>query len=375
MKAEGIDIVDLSVGEPDFPTPKQICDAAGKAIADGRTRYTLNEGIVELREAIVRKFEFECGAHYDPSCVIVSTGAKQSLYNAFQALLSPGDEVIVPAPYWVSYTHMIYLAGGEPVVVDTTEDEGFRLMSEALRKSLTPRTRAVIINNPSNPTGSAYRAEDLVPLIEICREAGVFIISDEIYEKLTYGGFPFTSLAAPGLEAKSLSLIINGFSKSYSMTGWRLGYALGPKELISGMCKVQSHNTSNPSSISQWAGLAALDGAAAEVVRMRDEFETRRNYCLGRLAQIPDLTCIKPDGAFYLFPNIARYLGTSTGKRSFKSSDDLGRYLLDVVHLATVPGEAFGTGGYIRISYAASREELRRGMDRFEEALRRLREG
>jgi len=372
MSKEGVAVIDLSVGEPDFPTPANIKEAAKRALDRDLTKYTATDGIVELRDAVCRKFRDEAGADYKPDQVIVSTGAKQCLFNAFQALLNKGDEVIIPSPYWVSYPHMVNLAKGVPVYVPGREENGFRLTPDDLSRSLTARTRAIILNNPSNPTGAAYNAEQLQKIVDVCLAEGIFVISDEIYEKLVYDGFRFVSVAALGEKARRNSLIINGFSKAYSMTGWRLGYAVGPKELIEGISKVQSHQTSNPTSIAQWAGVEALTGPQNEINRMRGEFERRRNYCLYRLQSIPHLSCAKPEGAFYLFPNCEWYYDKQFEGVEIRNSAGLAYYLLKYAHIAFVPGESFGADKFIRISYATMMKNLEEGMSRLTNALAQL---
>lgn len=372
MKREGIDVINLSVGEPDFPTPANIKDAAKRAIDDNRTTYTANSGIPELREAIVRKYRDESAADYEPSQVIVSTGAKQCLYNACVALLNRGDEVIIPTPYWVSYPHMVNLGRGKSVFVHTREENGFRLTTDDFTRAISARTKAIILNNPSNPTGSAYDPSQLRKLVDVCLDEGIFIIADEIYEKLVYDGFNNISVAAMGDKARKNSVIINGLSKAYSMTGWRLGWAIGPEEVIQGMSKVQSHSTSNANSITQWAGVEALNGSQNEIGRMCQEFERRRNYMLYRLESIPHTSCYKPNGAFYLMPNMSWYYDKQYEGMQIRNSAGLAYYLLRKAHVATVPGEAFGADNYIRLSYATSMENLTKSMDRIVEGLAQL---
>ncbi len=372
MKKEGIDVVDFSLGEPDFPTPSNIKDAAKRALDKDLTKYPPNDGILELRQAICRKFKDEYGADYQPDQVIVSTGAKQCLFNACQALLNKGDEVLIPAPYWVSYPQMVTLAKGVPVFVPTKEENGFRLTTEDLTRHLSAATRAIILCNPSNPTGSAYPTGDLQKLIDVCIAEGVFIIADEIYEKLIYDGFRLSSVASFGEKVRKNALIVNGFSKAYSMTGWRLGYAVGPKELIEGMSKIQSHQTSGANSITQWAAVEALNGPQHEIARMRGEFERRRNFVLYKLAQIPHCSCHKPEGAFYAYPNLSWYYDKANDGVEIRNSAGLAYYLLKQAKVALVPGESFGTDDFIRISYATSMKNLEVGMARIIEALANL---
>ena len=372
MKAEGIDVINLSVGEPDFPTPENIGAAAKKAIDDNFTKYTHNDGILPLRKAIAKKLLDDNDLKYDPDEIIVSAGAKNSLYNLFMAILNEGDEVVVPAPYWVSYPEMIRLAGGRPVIVQTKEENGFRLMPDELSSAISPSTKALILNNPCNPTGSGYTKDDLRKIADIALEEGILVISDEIYEKLVFDGFEFVSFASLGNGIKDRTIIINGVSKTYSMTGWRLGYAAGPKEYIMAMSIVQSHNTSNPTSISQMAALEAITGPQHEILRMRSEFQIRRNYMLDRLRSLPGVSCQEPKGAFYLFPNISSYLNKEFEGMQIRNSYGMSYYLLKHAHVAVVPGEAFGTEGYIRLSYSTSMKNIETAMDRIAAALARL---
>ncbi len=369
MRREGIDVINLSVGEPDFPTPENIKNAAKAALDKNYTKYTDNTGILELREAIARKYSDECSADYKPGEVIVSTGGKQCLFNACTALLNKGDEVIVPVPYWVSYPHMVNLAKGVPIYVNTREENGFRLTTEDLGRALSARTKAIILNNPCNPTGAAYNPDQLLKLIDVCMDEGLFIIADEIYEKLVYDGFEMKSVAAFGEKVRSKSIIVCGFSKSYAMTGWRLGYAVGPLELIQGMSKVQSHATSNPNSVAQWAGVEALTGPQHEIVRMRQEFEARRNFVIYKLNGMPHVSCNKPEGAFYAFPNFSWYYDKQFEGVPIRNSSGLAYYLLKHAHVALVPGDAFGADNFIRFSYATSQENLAIALDRVTEAL------
>jgi len=372
MRAEGIDVVDLSVGEPDFPTPENIKNAAQRAIAENFTKYTANDGIPELKRAIIEKLRRENGLEYEPGEIIVSSGAKNCLYNLAVALFNKGDEAIIPAPYWVSYPAMVSLAKGVPVVVQTKEENGFRLTPEQLSASISPSTRAVILNNPSNPTGAGYSREELKELADVCVEEGLTIIADEIYEKLIYDGFNFVSVASLGKNIKERTVIINGVSKAYAMTGWRIGYAAGPKDMIAGMSKIQSHSTSNACSISQKASLEALTGPQTDVSMMVAEFQRRRNVMLNRLMAIPGISCMEPRGAFYLFPNFRNYFNKEYQGMEIRNSYGLAYFLLKHAKVAVVPGEAFGTEGYIRLSYATSMERIDEGLDRITEALAKL---
>ncbi len=372
MRAEGIDVINLSVGEPDFPTPENIKNAAKAALDRNLTTYTATAGIPELRKAVTRKFSDEYSADYKPDNVIITTGAKQALYNCCLSLLNKGDEVIIPAPYWVSYPHMVSLAKGEPVIVKTKEENGFRLTPDELGRATSARTRAIILNNPSNPTGAAYSPEQLEKVINVCMDEGIIIIADEIYEKLMYDGLPFKSVCSFGAKARAHAVIINGFSKAYAMTGWRLGYAVAPVEIIEAMTKVQEHTTSNTNSITQWAGVEALLGPQHEISRMRVEFERRRNNVLYHLNSIPHCSCHKPEGAFYLFPNLSHYYDKQFEGVQIRNSAGLAYYLLKHAHVAVVPGEAFGADKFIRLSYANSMENLEKGMNRLIDALAEL---
>ena len=369
MRADGIDIVDLSVGEPVFATPSHIGEAAKKAIDDGHTTYTMNPGIQQLREAICQKYRTENGLEYEPSEIIVSTGAKQCLFNACMALLAAGDEAIIPAPYWVSYPAMVNLAGAKPVYVSAGEESGFRLSADALRTALTPKSKMLFINNPCNPTGASYSRDELEAIAQVAVEADLVVVTDEIYEKLVYDGHEFVSFASLGDEVRNRTVVISGVSKAYSMTGWRIGYAAAPKEVIKAMSVVQSHSTSNASSISQWASLAGLTGPQDGIDAMVDEFWKRRAFVLKALTEIPGWSCVKPQGAFYTFPNVGASLGTRLGDREIGSDMDLSQYLLEEGHVATVPGGAFGAPGFIRISYAASLDRLEEGLKRIKAAV------
>jgi aspartate/methionine/tyrosine aminotransferase len=372
MKAEGIDIVDLSVGEPDFPTPENAKAAGVRAIQQNFTKYTENEGIPALKKAVIARMKEDYGLSYEINEVIVSTGAKSSLYLLIQALVNDDEEVIIPAPYWVTYPQAVMLAKGKPVIIPTKEENGFLLTPEELKAAISPATKALILNNPSNPTGAAYSKAQLEALAEVVRGEDLYIIADEIYAKLVFDGFEFASFASLGEDIKAKTIIISGVSKSYSMTGWRIGFALGPAEIIDGMAKIQSHSTSNPCSISQQASLEALTGPQHEVARMAAEFQRRRNYCLMRLNAIPNISCFKPKGAFYLFPNFSAYYEKEAGGVMIRNSYGLAYYLLKGARVAIVPGDSFGADGYIRLSYATSMENLEKGMDRIIEAVSKL---
>ncbi len=372
MKAEGIDIIDLSVGEPDFPTPENAKAAGIRAIEQNFTKYTENEGTPALKRAVIARMKEDFGISYEPNEVIISPGAKASLFLIVQTLINEGEEVIIPAPYWVTYPQSIILAKGKPVIIPTKEENGFRLTPEELKAAINPSTKAVIINNPSNPTGAAYTKAQLEALAEVIRGEDIYVIADEIYGKLIFDDFHFVSFASLGEDIKKKTIVVNGVSKSYSMTGWRIGFALGPAEIISGMAKIQSHSTSNACSISQQASLEALSGPQHEVSRMAAEFQRRRNYCLMRLNAIPNISCFKPQGAFYLFPNFSSYYEKEANGILIRNSYGMAYYLLKEAKVAIVPGDSFGADQYIRLSYATSMANLEKGMDRIIEAVSKL---
>jgi len=372
MMAEGIDVIDLSVGEPDFPTPEHIKDAGKRAIDQNITKYTANTGVPELRRAIVKRLRDDHGLDYDVDEIIVSPGAKNCLYNLCTALLNKGEEVIIPAPYWVSYPAQVSLAKGKTVIVPTKEENGFRMTPEEFRAALTFNTKAVILNNPSNPTGAAYTREELEDICEIAAEEGIFIIADEIYEKLVYDGFRFTSIASLGPRVKQRTILINGVSKAYSMTGWRIGYAAGPRDVIAAMSKIQSHNTSNASSVSQMAALEAFRGPQSDVQRMLAEFQKRRNFMLHKVRSIPGVSCVEPKGAFYLFPNVSAYYDKEYEGMQIRNSYGMAYFLLKVAKVAVVPGDAFGSDRFIRFSYSTSMDKIEQAMDRISEAMSKL---
>jgi aspartate aminotransferase len=371
LKQQGVDIINFGVGEPDFDTPQNIKEAAIKAITSGFTKYCPVAGTPELKNAVIEKLKRDNGLEYNPEEIIVSCGAKHSLYNLFQTLINEGDEIIIPAPYWVSYTDMAILAGGEPVIINTGDKNHFKITPQTLEKVITAKTKAIVLNSPSNPTGATYSREELESIADICIKNNILIISDEIYEKLVYGDFQFTSIAQISQKAKDITVVINGVSKAYAMTGWRIGYAAGPKEIIAGMAKIQSQSTSNASSISIKAAVEALNGRQDGVEIMRKEFEKRRDYTVERLNSVEGLTCLKPNGAFYVFPNVRALLGKTYGGKTINTDKELADYLLDAAKIAVVPGSAFGAQGYIRISYATSLKNIEEGIVRFEKAVGR----
>jgi aspartate/methionine/tyrosine aminotransferase len=374
MRSQGIDVVDFSVGEPDFPTPEAVKRAAKAAIDANFTKYTANDGIPELRKAICEKLERENNLRFSPDEVIVSSGAKNCLFNVAMALYEEGDDILIPAPYWVSYPDQVKVAGANPVYVPTREEDGFRLQARDLAAAITPNTKALILNYPCNPTGATYTREQLEEIAEVCVREQIWVISDEIYEKLLYDGQRYTSIASLNEKIKKLSVVINGFSKAFSMTGWRLGYAAGPREIIAACSKIQSHNTSNATSFVQKAALVALRDCSMEVERMRQEFERRRNAVVYRMRSLPGVSCFSPSGAFYVMPNVTRYLDREFGGAPIRNTYGLSYYLLKEAHVAVVPGEAFGTAAHIRISFANSMERIEEGCRRIAQALSRLEE-
>lgn len=372
LKASGVDVISFGVGEPDFDTPENIKEAAIKAIRSGFTKYTPVGGTDELKTAIIEKLKKDNGLIYEKNEIIVSCGAKHCLYNIAEALYDAGDEVILPAPYWVSYPDQIVLNSAAPVIVKTDEGNAFKITPEILEANLSKKTKALILNSPSNPTGLAYDRKSLEAIAEIAVKHDFYIISDEIYEKLIYDGFEHVSIASLGDEIKQRTIVVNGISKSYAMTGWRIGFAAGPKDIINAMTNIQSQSTSNPASISQKAAVEALTGPQDFISKMVSEFDKRRKYMVERLNSIKGVSCIKPVGAFYAFPNVSSYYGRSFKGNSIKSSMDLSAYLLDEAKVAVVPGAAFGDDRYIRLSYATSMENIQKGLDRIESALSNL---
>jgi len=372
MKSQGIDVVDFGVGEPDFDTPENVKQAGIKAIQSGFTKYTPAGGTDELKEAVVEKFKKDNGLQYEKSQVLISCGAKHSLYNIAEALFDPGDEVIIPSPYWVSYPDQVLLNDAVPVIVETTEEEGFKLSAKKLEKAITKKTKALVLNSPSNPTGLAYDKKTLEEIAAIAVRHKIYVISDEIYEKLIYDGFKHFSIASLGAEIKDLTLVVNGVSKSHAMTGWRIGYAAGPKDIITAMANIQSQSTSNPASISQKAAVEALRGPQDFIRTMNVEFDKRRKYMVDRLNRITGMSCLMPVGAFYAFPKVSQLYGKSINGRRIANSSDLAAYLLEEAKVALVSGDAFGADAYIRLSYATSMENITKGLDRIEQAAGKL---
>ena len=369
MVADGLDVVKFGAGEPDFDTPDHIKLAAVEALNQGFTKYTPVPGITELREVIVDKFERDNGLSYEANQVIVSCGAKHTIYNILQAICNPGDEIIFAAPYWVSYIEMVKLADATPIVINTTPDQNFALTPDQIKSAVTEKTKAIIICSPSNPTGTTYSTESLQMIAELAVEHQFYLISDEIYEALLYDGAKHRSLASFGDAVKSLTFVVNGVSKAYSMTGWRIGYTAGPEDAIKAMSKIQSHSTSNPTSIAQKAALAAITGSQEPVVEMVKAFQKRRDLICQRLDDIDGVEYVRPQGAFYIFPDFSPHYGRTINGHSINSSQELATYFLDEVKVGAVPGDGFGADNHMRFSFATSEIEINRGLDRIQKAL------
>lgn len=372
MKENGIDVISFGAGEPDFNTPENIINAAIKAMQDGNTKYTSVNGILPLREAICKKFRDDNNLEYKPSQIVVSTGAKQSLANAFLAILNPDDEVIVPNPYWVSYPELIRLADGKPVFVEGDEASSYKFNKEILEKAVTEKTKAIILNSPNNPTGTIYTKEELIEIAEFAKKYDLIIVSDEMYEKLIYDGKKHISIASISSDAYERTIVINGLSKSYAMTGWRLGYCGATEKLAKLMTNVQSHMTSNVCSITQYAAIEALNGPQDKVNEMILEFEKRRNYMEKTLEEINGLSIIKPEGAFYIMINIDKCLGKEIDGEIIKDSMDFSAKLLEHEKVAVIPGKAFGLDNYVRVSYATSMELIKKGLERINKFINKL---
>lgn len=372
MMADGVDVVSFGAGEPDFDTPEPIKEAAIRALRAGKTKYTPVGGINELKDAIIAKLKRDNHLTYTRDEILVSAGGKHSLYNAAQALFESGDEVIIPSPYWVSYPDQVLLNDATPVIVPTIEADGFCIRPEALEKAITKKTKAFILNSPSNPTGGAYPRKTLEAIADILVRHDVLCLSDEIYEKIIYDGFQFTSIASLNEKIKNLTLTVNGASKVYSMTGWRMGYAAGPKEIIQAMTKIQGQVTTNINSMTQWACVEAFNGSQDFLNTWIAEFKKRRDFIVEKLNAIPGVSCFKPQGAFYVFPNISAFFGKKNGDKIIRNSDDLANYLLEKTLVAVVAGSGFGADSFIRLSYATSMEKIKKGMERIEKALQSL---
>lgn len=370
MKKQGISVVGFGAGEPDFETPDNIKNAAIEAIKNGMTRYTPASGTVELKEAIVNKVKRDTGLEYKIENVVVSNGGKHSLTNIFMCILESDDEVIIPAPYWVSYPEMVKMAGGKPVFLNTTEENNFKFTPDMLKKEITDKTRALVLNTPSNPTGMVYSKEELEEIAKIAVENNIYIVFDEIYEKLVYGDVTHTNIATLGEDVKELTIIVSGMAKAYAMTGWRIGYTLSNVKLAKAMSNLQSHATSNPNSIAQAASVEALNGDQSSVESMRLEYEKRRDYMVERINSIDGISCRKPDGAFYIFMNMKEVLGKEHYGKVINTVSELCDDILDKALVALVPSEGFGIDGFARLSYATSMENIIEGLDRIEKYIK-----
>lgn len=372
LKSQGIDVVGFGAGEPDFDTPSHIKDAAKVAIDEGFTKYTPASGIEELKDAVIETFKRDKGLSYDRSEVIITCGGKHALFSLFQAILNERDEVIIPCPFWVSYPAMVELAGGKPVFLETEQEEDYEIDPKRLRSLLTPKTRAIVLNYPSNPHGAVYNVETLSAVGEIACERNLIVIADEIYDKIVYDGLKHVSIASLSAEFKERTVLVHGVSKTYAMTGWRIGFAAGRKEIIQAMANIQSQSTSNPTSISQKAALSALLGPSEPVISMVKEFERRRNLLHSFFVEM-SIRSFKPKGAFYAFPDFSEFLGSKWKAGTIRDSMDLSSFLLEVFHVSTVPGVEFGREGHLRLSFATSYENISKGIERMREALQSLR--
>ena len=372
MKAQGIDVVGFGAGEPDFPTPDNIKEACIRALNENKTKYTAASGIIELKKAVCQRMKEDCGVDYQPSQVVIASGAKHIVYLTVRALVNPGDEVVIPAPYWVSYSEIVRMCGGIPVIAQTREEDEFKLTPQELDEAITDNTKCVLFNSPSNPTGMMYTREELRALADVCIARDVYIIADEIYYKLVYDGREFVSVAALGEDVKERTILINGVSKSYAMTGWRIGYSLAPEHITKVMSNYVSHSTAAPSTLSQWAAVEALTGPQDTVETMRQAFEARRNYMVDRVNSMELVSCLKPEGAFYIMMNIRKVFGKKCGDVVIDSCDTFASQLLEKGLVAVVPGSGFDAPDYVRWSYATSLENIKEGMDRLEKFLSTL---
>lgn len=366
MKADGLDVVGFGTGEPDFNTPDNINMAGIRAICDGKTKYTPAAGIIPLRKAIAQRLKEDCGVDYDYTQIVVASGAKHSVYIALAAVTNPGDEIIIPAPFWVSYYEMVRMVGGTPVIVEAGEEQNFKITAEQLEAAITDKTKCLMLNNPSNPTGMIYSKDELSAIGEVCVKHDLYILADEIYYQLIYDGIEFTSIASLGEDVKERTLLINGVSKSYAMTGWRVGYCAANKTLAKIMSNFLSHSTGAPSTISQWASVEALTGPQEGIEAMRLAFLERRDYIVKRINSIPGVSCIVPNGAFYVMMNIEKLVGKTLGGKLIENDDDFAVALLEKALVAVVPCSGFGMKNFVRWSYAASMENIEKGLDRLE---------
>ena len=370
MKAEGVDVVGFGAGEPDFDTPQHIKEAAVLAINEGKTKYTPASGTLELKKAVCEKLLRDNGISYKPNQIVINNGAKHSLVNAFMAICNEGDEVLLPSPYWVSYPEMVKLADAVAVPINTTEEKGFKITAKDFENAITPKTKAIIINSPSNPTGMSYTEEELRAIADVAVKNNIFIVADEIYEKLIYDGGKHFSMASISEEVKNLTIVVNGLSKSFAMTGWRIGYTASNPEIAAIMSNIQSHATSNPNSIAQAAAVAALNGPEDCVEEMKKAFVERRNYMVERINKIDGVSCIKPNGAFYVMMNISKVLGNTYYGTKVNTADEFCELLLEKAKLALVPGTGFNAPDYVRWSYATSMENINEGLTRLEKFLK-----
>lgn len=372
LRSEGVDVVNFSAGEPDFDTPEHIKAAAIEALRKGMTKYTDVKGIEPLRQAIVDKYKREYSLEFRKEDVLVSVGAKHSLYNLLQATVNPGDEVLIPAPYWVSYADMALLAGGVPKLIPTDESTGFRIKPEQLAGALTPKTRVFFLNSPCNPTGATYHRDELLAIAAVLERHTCLIFADDIYEKIVYGDFQVHNIVALEPALRERTIIVNGVSKTYAMTGWRIGYSVGPNDVIAAAGKIQSQSTSNPTSIAQYAALEAIRGPQEVVTTMVEQFHRRRDVIVAKLNGIKGITCLKPEGAFYVFPNISGLLGKTTNGKKLSTPCDVADYFLEEAKVAGVPGEDFGSQQHIRFSYATSLDDIDKGCQRIQQAVAKL---
>lgn len=369
LQSQGVDVISFAAGEPDFHTPEHVQAAGKRAIDQNKTYYTPASGIADLKQAVARKLKRENDLEYSEQEIIINSGAKHSVFNALAVLVEEGDEVIIPAPYWVSYSEMVNICGGTSVFLPTSEDTAFKITPRQLRGALSARTRVLLLNSPCNPTGAVYSQRELFALAEVMADQDAVIISDEIYEKILYDGNVHVSIATHSPAIKEKTVVVNGMSKAFSMTGWRIGYAAGPAEIIQAISKLQGHTTGNPSSIAQWASLVGLSEETGFIRQWNEEFKKRRDYIVAELNSIPAVACATPGGAFYVFPNVNGLIGCTLGNRRIGDSVDLAEYLLEEGRIAVVPGKAFGAEGYLRISFATSMENIVEGMKRLKTVL------
>lgn len=370
MKADGLDVVGFGTGEPDFDTPDNIKEAAIKAIQEGQTKYTPAAGIVPLRKAAAQRLKTDCGLDYDYTQIVIASGAKHNVYIALAALVNPGDEVIIPAPFWVSYYEMVKMVGAVPVIVTAEEAQDFKITAAQLEAAITDKTKAFMLNNPSNPTGMLYNQQELEALAEVCKAHDLYVIADEIYYGLVYDNQEFVSFASLSEDAKERTILINGVSKSYAMTGWRIGYAAANAQIAKVMSNFLSHSTGAPGTMNQWGAVEALSGPQDGIEAMRKVFEVRRNYIVERMNTIEGVSCIRPQGAFYIMMNIEKLLGKTLGGRLIQNGDDFAMAFLEKGLVAVVPCSGFGAPNFVRWTYAASMENIREGLDRLEKFLK-----